>query len=169
MNTDQIKQLVTDYPLVQQLIDLQELAWFNPNITTLAEGLPYVGLDQNDVKDASDRLKRFAPYLCKAFPETAVTNGIIESDIQVIPAMQQVLSSRYHTDITGKVLLKKDSHLPISGSIKARGGIYEVLQHAEGLAIEAGLLSIEDNYEKLHSDAFTQFFSQYSIAVGSTG
>ncbi|RWX55835.1 D-serine ammonia-lyase [Photobacterium chitinilyticum] len=169
MNTDQIKQLVTDYPLVQQLIDLQELAWFNPNITTLAEGLPYVGLDQNDVKDASDRLKRFAPYLCKVFPETAVTNGIIESDIQAIPAMQQVLSSRYHTDIAGRVLLKKDSHLPISGSIKARGGIYEVLQHAEGLAIEAGLLSIEDNYEKLHSDAFTQFFNQYSIAVGSTG
>ena len=169
MNKEQIKQLVSDYPLVQQLIDLNELAWFNPGITTLEEGLPYVSLDQNDVKDASERLKRFAPYLCKAFPETAVTHGIIESEIQAVPAMQSELSTRYDTDIKGKMLLKKDSHLPISGSIKARGGIYEVLKHAEGLAIEAGLLSTDDNYEKLHSDEFKQFFSQYSIAVGSTG
>ncbi|MGF1759299.1 D-serine ammonia-lyase [Photobacterium sagamiensis] len=169
MNKEQIKQLVSDFPLVQQLIDLNELAWFNPGITTLEEGLPYVSLDQNDVKDASDRLNRFAPYLCKAFPETAATHGIIESEIQAVPAMQSELSTRYNTGIQGKMLLKKDSHLPISGSIKARGGIYEVLKHAEGLAIEAGLLSVDDNYEKLHSDEFKQFFSQYSIAVGSTG
>lgn len=169
MNKEQINQLVTEFPLVQQLIDLKELAWFNPNVTTLEEGLPYVGLNTEDVKDASDRLKRFAPYLCKAFPETAVSNGIIESEIQSIPTMQAELSARYHTEIPGKVMLKKDSHLPISGSIKARGGIYEVLKHAEGLAIEAGLLSPDDNYEKLHSEEFTKFFSQYSIAVGSTG
>ncbi|MCW8328445.1 D-serine ammonia-lyase [Photobacterium sp. SDRW27] len=169
MNKQQVNQLVSDFPLVQQLIDLKELAWFNPNITSLEEGLPYVSLNQDDVKDASDRLKRFAPYLCKAFPETAITNGIIESEVLAVPTMQKALSARYHTDITGKMLLKKDSHLPISGSIKARGGIYEVLKHAEGLAIEAGLLSVDDNYEKLYSDEFTQFFSQYSIAVGSTG
>ena len=69
----------------------------------------------------------------------------------------------------GQLLLKKDSHLPISGSIKARGGIYEVLAHAEKLALEAGLLTLEDDYSKLLSPEFKQFFSQYSIAVGSTG
>ncbi|ELR66734.1 D-serine dehydratase [Photobacterium marinum] len=169
MNKEQIAKLIEQYPLVQQLIDLKELVWFNPNITTLEEGLPYVGLTAEDIKDASDRLKRFAPYLCKAFPETAVSKGIIESEIQPIPTMQAELGARYNTDIKGKMLLKKDSHLPISGSIKARGGIYEVLKHAEKLALDAGLLSEDDNYEKLSSDEFKQFFSQYSIAVGSTG
>jgi D-serine dehydratase len=44
-----------------------------------------------------------------------------------------------------------------------------VLTHAEKLALEAGLLSTEDDYSVLLSPEFKQFFSQYSIAVGSTG
>nr|ELR5212284.1 D-serine ammonia-lyase [Providencia rettgeri] len=164
-----IDKLIADTPLVQDLIDLKQVTWFNPNSTTAQAGLPYVGLTLEDVQDAEARLTRFAPYLMKAFPETQTTQGIIESDVVAIPNMQSALETRYETPITGEMLLKKDSHLPISGSIKARGGIYEVLTHAEKLALEAGLLSIDDNYEILSSDKFRQFFSQYSIAVGSTG
>ncbi|EJD6507324.1 D-serine ammonia-lyase [Providencia rettgeri] len=164
-----IDKLIADTPLVQDLIDLKQVTWFNPNSTTTQTGLPYVGLTLEDVQDAEARLTRFAPYLMKAFPETQTTQGIIESDVVAIPNMQSALETRYETPITGEMLLKKDSHLPISGSIKARGGIYEVLTHAEKLALEAGLLSIDDNYEILSSDKFRQFFSQYSIAVGSTG
>ncbi|MFV8985600.1 D-serine ammonia-lyase [Serratia fonticola] len=169
MNTLDIENLVVKFPLVQRLMDLEAVTWFNPNTTTLAEGLPYVGLTQNDVTEAEARLQRFAPYLCLAFPETQQTNGIIESEVVAIPAMQSALKQRYEQAIAGKMWLKKDSHLPISGSIKARGGIYEVLTHAEKLAIEAGMLSVDDDYSILFSDKFRQFFSQYSIAVGSTG
>lgn len=169
MNTLDIENLVVKFPLVQRLMDLEAVTWFNPNTTTLAEGLPYVGLTQNDVTEAEARLQRFAPYLCLAFPETQQTNGIIESEVVAIPAMQSALKQRYEQAIAGKMWLKKDSHLPISGSIKARGGIYEVLTHAEKLAIEAGMLSVDDDYSILFSDKFLQFFSQYSIAVGSTG
>ncbi|MBL0513325.1 D-serine ammonia-lyase [Aeromonas media] len=167
-NTD-IAQLISQYPLVQTLISLEPVTWFNPKATTLAVGLPHVGLDGSDVADASARLARFAPYMCDAFPETRASNGILESEIAAIPAMQATLNQRYGVELTGKLLLKKDSHLPISGSIKARGGIYEVLTHAERLAIKAGLLCEEDDYRKLFSDEFRQFFGQYSIAVGSTG
>ena len=57
----------------------------------------------------------------------------------------------------------------IGQAIKARGGIYEVLTHAEKLAIEAGLLCESDDYSKLLEPEFRDFFKQYSIAVGSTG
>ncbi|EKN5150015.1 D-serine ammonia-lyase [Yersinia enterocolitica] len=169
MNSTKIDKLITDYPLVKNLINLEEVTWFNPQATTLEKGLPYVGLSQQDVADAEARLQRFAPYLCQAFPETQKTKGIIESDIVAIPAMQNALQQRYGVEITGRLLLKKDSHLPISGSIKARGGIYEVLTHAEKLALQDGLLQETDDYSKLFSDDFRQFFSQYRIAVGSTG
>ena len=164
-----VEKLIQKYPLVANLIQLKETAWFNPNITNLTDGLSYVTLKKQDVKDASKRLARFAPYLCKAFPETAVTKGVIESEVVAIPNMRAVLESRYQHKIIGSLFLKKDSHLPISGSIKARGGVYEVLTHAEKLAIENGLLTEKDDYTKLFSDRFTQFFSRYSIAVGSTG
>ncbi|WCE28824.1 D-serine ammonia-lyase [Vibrio sp. SCSIO 43137] len=167
--TMNINQLIEQYPLVKKLIGLEEVSWFNPSVTSLKEALPYVGLSTKDIQDANDRLTRFAPYLAKAFPETAETSGIIESDVVALPHMHKVLEDEYSTEIQGRVLLKKDSHLPISGSIKARGGIYEVLTHAEKLAIEAGLLTESDDYSKLLSEEFRSFFKQYSIAVGSTG
>ncbi|EGR1124382.1 D-serine ammonia-lyase [Vibrio cholerae] len=169
MMTINIEQLTEQYPLVKELIELKEISWFNPSITRLEEGLSYVGLGSEDIQDASQRLKRFAPYLAKAFPETAKTNGIIESEVVPISEMQSVLEREYDTPIQGRLLLKKDSHLPISGSIKARGGIYEVLTHAEKLAIEAGLLTESDDYSKLLNEEFRDFFKRFSIAVGSTG
>jgi D-serine dehydratase len=164
-----IDQLTQQYPLIKKLISLKETSWFNPAITSFEEGLPYVGLDQSDIRDASDRLSRFAPYLAHVFPETKESNGIIESDVVTIPAMKAILDSEYTTHITGQLMLKKDCHLPISGSIKARGGIYEVLVLAEKLAIDAGMLNESDDYTILSTEPFKAFFSQFSIAVGSTG
>lgn len=161
--------LIAQFPLLADLIALKETTWFNPATTSLAEGLPYVGLTAQDVADAHDRLARFAPYLAQAFPETAAQGGIIESEVVAIPAMQRRLTQEYQQPIFGELLLKKDSHLPISGSIKARGGIYEVLAHAEKLALAAGLIAITDDYSRLLTPECQQFFSQYSIAVGSTG
>lgn len=161
--------LKAQFPLIEDLIALKETTWLNPRTTTLAEGLPYVGLTEDDVNDAHARLQRFAPYLAKAFPETAATHGLIESELVAIPAMQTRLEKEAGAAIPGTLLLKKDSHLPISGSIKARGGIYEVLAHAETLALNAGLLSVDDDYSILLEPRFKDFFSQYSIAVGSTG
>ncbi|MFI8416351.1 D-serine ammonia-lyase [Serratia sp. NPDC078593] len=169
MKQSDIKALIARYPLVAKLIALEPVNWFNPRSTTLAEGLPFVGLAEKDVAQAEQRLARFAPYIRRAFPETRAADGMIESELVAIPAMQQALNAHYGQDVTGRLWLKKDSHLPISGSIKARGGIYEVLTHAEILAMGGGLLQPGDDYGKIDSDTFRQFFSQYRIAVGSTG
>ncbi|WJD75609.1 D-serine ammonia-lyase [Klebsiella michiganensis] len=169
MKNADMTTLLAQFPLLEELIALKETTWFNPSTTSLAEGLPYVGLTTEDVQDAHARLDHFAPYLAEAFPETAATGGIIESELVAIPAMKARLEKTFRQPIAGDLLLKKDSHLPISGSIKARGGIYEVLTHAEKLAIDAGLLNTADDYRKLLTPEFRTFFSQYSIAVGSTG
>lgn len=171
LTQDKIDALIASHPLIQSLVKLEEVSWFNPAITSssTAAGMTKVGLGPDDIQDASERLTRFAAYLRKAFPETEASGGIIESVVRPIPKMQQALHERYGLNLKGKLWLKQDSHLPISGSIKARGGIYEVLKHAEDLAIKAGLLKYDDDYAKLFSDEFRKFFSQYSIAVGSTG
>ena len=83
--------------------------------------------------------------------------------------MQKKLEENYATSIPGKMYLKQDSHLAISGSIKARGGIYEVLKHAEDLALEHGMLKEGDDYSVFASDEFREFFGKFKIQVGSTG
>ncbi len=159
----------TRYPLIRDLVALQETTWFNPGVASAAQALGDVGLTAADVADASARLTRFASYLQRAFPETRDSGGIIESDIVPLPHLQQQLGERYNQVLNGALWLKRDSHLPISGSIKARGGIYEVLKHAEDLALAGNLLSLEDDYTLLDSEKARAFFGQYKIAVGSTG
>ncbi|EEM11684.1 D-serine ammonia-lyase [Bacillus pseudomycoides] len=157
------------YPLLSRLISMEEVFWINPNIEKFQTGIKKSPLTQEDVRDAEERLKRFAPYIAKVFPETKGMNGIIESPLVRVPSMKQSLEQDYQQPILGELLLKCDSHLPISGSIKARGGIYEILKHAEELAFQHQMLTIQDDYSILDSDKFRSFFSQYSIAVGSTG
>ena len=159
----------SSHPLLAQLMALQETNWFNPAIASVREALADVGLQPRDVAQASARLARFAPYIAKVFPETAAADGQIESGIRPIAALQRQLTREADLPQLGALWLKTDSELPISGSIKARGGIYEVLKHAEDLAVQSGLLRSGDTYDVLASDQARRFFGQYKVAVGSTG
>ncbi|PGB82507.1 D-serine ammonia-lyase [Bacillus wiedmannii] len=165
----EIEKLKAEYPLLNKLIKTEEVFWVNPNMEKYETAIKDSPLSEENVKDAEERLKRFAPYIARVFPETKETGGIIESPLVKIPLMKQALEKNYEQPILGELLLKCDSHLPISGSIKARGGIYEVLKHAEQLALQHGMLTEEDDYSILDSDTCREFFAKYSIAVGSTG
>ncbi len=83
--------------------------------------------------------------------------------------MKKQLEHRFRVKIPGNLWLKCDNDLPISGSIKARGGIYEVLKHAESLLLENQRLQETDDYSIIAESKFKSFFSSYSIVVGSTG
>ena len=129
-----------------------------------------VKLTMADVDDAEARLQRFAPFIKRCFPETDAADGMIESALVPVPKMQGRINERYiGAKLSGRLYLKLDSHLPIAGSIKARGGIYEVLKHTEDLALEHGLITLKDSYEVLADDQNRKFFSRYTIQVGSTG
>src|SRR5690606_8904312 len=165
-----LAQWRAEFPLLDELLALRATHWFTPAVAPAAEALGDVGLNAADVAEARGRLERFAPYLGRGFPQTAGSGGIIETDILHLPQMQALLSEQAQApNGIGGLWLKRDSHLPISGSIKARGGIYEVLKHAEELALGAGLLSLDDDYACLDSDAMRAFFGGYQVAVGSTG
>lgn len=126
-------------------------------------------ISTGQIEDARARLERFAPYIAEVFPETGKDMGIIESELREIPAMKRYLNDNVGAQIAGRLFLKMDSHLPISGSVKARGGIYEVLKHAEDLAVSEGLLAKSDDYRKLASPEMKEFFGKYTVQVGSTG
>ncbi|HEY3423920.1 MAG TPA: D-serine ammonia-lyase [Negativicutes bacterium] len=164
-----IEEWTKEYPLLQPVIATEEVFWINPQLATCNGRTINMKLGIDDIEDAEQRLLRFAPYLAKVFPETQAKNGIIESDLVRILNMQQKLSKMYDQEIAGNLYLKCDSHLPISGSVKARGGIYEILKVAEEIAIKHNLLAITDDYSVLADEKFRNLFSDYSVVVGSTG
>ena len=155
--------------LLDYLKNKKEVCWSNPNYVSFEEAIKNCPLSMADVADAAARLQRFAPYFMAAFPETVATGGIVESPFQEIPVMKAALEADTGVSVAGKLCIKLDSHLPISGSIKARGGVYEVLKFAESVAMENGMLQVGDDYSVLAKDEFRALFSKYSIAVGSTG
>ena len=153
--------------IFENMKSLKEVFWMNNNYESFEKIAGTLPISYEDVLNTEKRLKRFAPYIEKVFPE--VKDGIIESPICPIENMKKRMEKDFKKDIYGNLLVKRDDSLPIAGSIKARGGIYEVLKHAETLAMENGLLSEEDNYSILAEDRFRKFFSQYTVQVGSTG
>jgi D-serine dehydratase len=158
-----------DDPILHTMIETEEAFWINPKYKKFNEAVAKLSITLDDVKEAEERLIRFAPFFIKAFPETKKANGMIESQTIRISGMKKAMENHYDKKIDQELFLKTDNLLPISGSIKARGGIYEVLKHAEYIALDNGMLSFDDDYSILTEQKFRELFSQYSIAVGSTG
>ncbi len=151
-----------EVPVLEDLTSRKESYWINP--TELEHQI-----DDSSIMEAEERLSRFAPYLAHMFPETRQSKGMIESPLIRVEHMQANLEQSHNTHIPGQLFLKCDHALPVSGSVKARGGIYEVLKYAEELATQCGLLKLTDDYRQIDSPAFHSLFSNYTIAVGSTG
>lgn len=164
-------KLIEQDATLKEIAEQKETLWVNPKFLPfeMTDAVCQLVVSDADIADAEARLERFAPFIRKCFPETECTNGIIESPLKPIPEMQKGLIEATGSPISGNLFLKMDSHLAVAGSVKARGGIYEVLKHAEDLAIAAGKLNVTDNYEKLCSDEMRAFFNQYTVQVGSTG
>ena len=162
-----LQALIDRSPIVGEIAQALPCIWFNPELKHGEAAFLGTSLGMDDILDASARLERFAPFIVRCFPETAPDKGIIESPLTRIDAMRAYLDIGGHGSISGALYLKRDSDLPIAGSVKARGGIYEVLKHSETLALENGLLTRGGDYASLadHRD----FFSKYKIQVGSTG
>ncbi|QSB08784.1 D-serine ammonia-lyase [Lysinibacillus fusiformis] len=166
MKNEQKHELFEQYPQLKDLANKDTVLWENTNWVKNPETTLFT---MPEMEDAEATLQRFSSYLKVAFPELLESDGLIESTIKEIPTMKGAIEQAYGVVIPGQLLLKCDHALPISGSIKARGGIYEVLKHAERLALASGRFKEEDDYALLATEEWQLFFQQYTIAVGSTG
>ncbi len=149
------------------------MLWCNPARTDIPATVQAAGelhISLADVEAAQARFRRFAPLLPALFPELAETAGVIESPLLAVPAMQEGLGL---APVQGRLWVKADHSLPVAGSIKARGGIHEVLEFAESLALRHGLIGPAsdgpEDYLALARPAARELFERYQVAVGSTG
>jgi D-serine dehydratase len=155
------------FPLLDQLLAYQEVAWFNPEKKESEPALGETGFTRQDIAAAADRFDRFRPFFAAAFPETRVAGGRLESPLRPIPGMRRALAKKYGVRLEGGLLLKCDHLLPIAGSVKGRGGIYEVIKYAEEIALTHRLLPPDaDTSVLLEARAV---FAGHRLAVGSTG
>ena len=141
--------------------------WVNPDMGKSGNDNSPSDISMADVNAAAERLARFAPVLMALFPELHETEGVIESALLPLTHMAQPQWSDGRA--AGKLWIKADHALPIAGSIKARGGIHEVLEFAESLAQQHGLVDSASDYRVLTEPAARDLFAQYEISVGSTG
>ena len=156
--------------ILEQIKESEEVFWNNPLMKPVEEATQETNYSLKDIEDAEARLQRFASFIRVAYPETEATEGMIESPLSEIKKMKTYLNESYETLLEGDLWLKRDDKLPISGTIKARGAIYEVLKHAEDLALEHGLLkSTDEDYAVFASKEFKDFFADFDLAVGTTG
>lgn len=113
-------------------------------------------LTASDLAEASTRWQRFQRVLASLFGEVHGADGA-QSALRPI-----TLPSQY----AGGLMVKCDHEIGTTGSIKGRGGGYEVLSFAGDVAMRHGLGSGD---EAFLSDAARTIFAEYTIIVGSTG
>lgn len=114
----------TPLSLIDGLSGQHEISWTpTPDSSSLAPDVVEA------VHEASARFDRFAPWVADHFPETG--DGTIESELAPVPETQDFMSRLMESDLPGQLWVKRDDSLPISGSIKARGGVHEVFRLAE--------------------------------------
>ena len=155
--------------LSSQLKAGKPLLWLNPQLAPANKVLD--GLEAShsmklaDIEAADSLLRRWAPALVRLFPELASSNGLIESQLIELADADRVTGVK----TGGRSFIKGDHALPVAGSIKARGGIYEVLVYAEELGARHGLFNADRDPQKLLGDEARALFATHTVAVGSTG
>ncbi|MBQ0140784.1 MAG: D-serine ammonia-lyase [Kurthia sp.] len=150
--------------IIEQLQHAKSIFWRNPHKVNWQEAQKKLHITPELIDEAEQRLLRFAPYFQQIEPMTKETNGLIESPIYHAKNLEK-------TKVAAKeaLWLKRDDLLPIAGSIKARGGIHEVLKIAEQVATEHKIIDENRDYTQFNDDVFKNLFSQFEVVVGSTG
>ena len=129
--------------------------WLRPVTATAVNQTP---IRPEEIRAAEERLERFRPVLAALFPATS-WDGRIRSALRDYPRQ----------DGLPPLLVKADHDLPMTGSVKARGGVYELLCRIESLAVTGGLVHPGEPLAPLLTPAARQLFARHRVVVASTG
>lgn len=151
-----------DAQVLARLQALEPTTWRNPRRQAGSAALKDQPATRADLDRAAAQWERWTPMLRRLIPDLPPRG--IESTLTPVPNLQRAMGERLDRPVTGTWLVKGDHDLPLAGSIKARGGFYAVLDHAEKLAREQGLGS-----DALDGPAARQLFARHRLTVGSTG
>lgn len=156
-----------DTPARDDVLLAQPTLWLNPSMRRGGIDDPSLPVRTLQVQEAIANWQRLAPLLSAVFPDLRKTGGQIRSDLIEAEALRQELG--YGVPGFGRIFVKADNALPVAGSIKARGGVYEVFMFAEALARRNGVLRNGEDILKLATAEARALFARHTIAVGSTG
>ena len=120
---------------------------------------PVPGIPLAEVENVRRRYARFEKPLARLFPNE-LWDGRIQSPLERYPG---------GIGATRELWVKCDSRLPMTGSVKARGGVYELLCSIEEFAIREQLILPDDDYSKLLEPASRAALSRHRVVVASTG
>jgi D-serine dehydratase len=142
-------------PIIRQLRDGQPALWLRPAAAATTNQTP---ITPGEIREAEQRLSRFRPVLAALFPTTG-WDGRIRSPLLEYPRQADL----------PPLLVKADHDLPMTGSVKARGGVYELLCRVEALALVEGIVKHGEPLAPLLTPAARTLFSRHRIVVASTG
>jgi D-serine dehydratase len=136
--------------------------------TPAAEAAQTPSLNPALIDAAEDRFRWFALLFEELFPATRPTGGIIESPLEKVAALASALSDEFGQPFPADLWVKRDDALAVSGSVKSRGGIHEVLEVALDTARDLGI-DLSAGPSVFLDDAVRAQMAQRRIVVGSTG
>lgn len=149
-------------PVIARLAAAEATSWLRAQ--PLAPGWAGDAALDARIARARARFSRFAGWFSRTFPDSAPTGGVLESPLVCAPALQAALEDDLGAPLRGRLWVKRDDLLPVSGSVKSRGGIHEVLEYAEEVLQAAGLDASDAGMP-----AGKKALAGHTIAVGSTG
>jgi D-serine dehydratase len=142
----------------------EPVVWVNPHGRPAAQALAACEVSAADIADAQALWMRAAPLLARLFPELRAGGGRVASALLALPAaLAQPLGLR----LPGRAFVKADHALPVTGCIKARGGVFEVLWYAFEVARSQGFADTDS--ARLADGPWPERFARHTVLVGSTG
>lgn len=141
-------------PLFDALRRGETAVWLNPEVRAVGGEA-----DREAVARAAARFERFAPLLRRLFPDDG-WDGRIASALTIYDAPPAGLPM---------LLVKGDHALPMTGSVKARGGVHELLCYVERIAAIEELMAEGDSVERLLEAEARAVLGLHTVVVASTG